>query len=46
FAQGEERAVNSFRDDIAAGPAFAKVEEIEEIVLDPDPGFTDFRIEK
>lgn len=46
FAQGEERAINSFRDDLAAGPRLASVEEIEEIAVEPDPVFTDFRIEK
>lgn len=46
FAQGSEAAVNKFKDDLAAGPRFAQVDEIEEIVVDPDPKFAEFRIER
>jgi acylphosphatase len=46
FAQGSESQVNGFRDDIATGPRFSKVDEIEEIVEDIDLGFSTFRIER
>jgi acylphosphatase len=46
FAQGSERQVNEFRDDLATGPRFSKVDEIEEIVEEFDPRFSTFRIEQ
>lgn len=46
FAQGPEKYVSAFRDDISAGPSFGKVEEIEEIVVDPDWPYRTFRIER
>lgn len=46
FAQGSESALRKFKDDLAAGPRFARVQEIEEIVVDPDPKFADFRVER
>jgi acylphosphatase len=46
FAQGGEKHVNGFRDDLAAGPRFAKVDEIEEIVVDTDKAYSTFRIER
>ena len=46
FVQGSESQVNGFRDDIATGPRFSKVDEIEEIVEDADPSYGTFRIER
>lgn len=46
FAQGSEAQVNGFRDDIATGPRFSKVDDIEEIVEDVDFTFSTFRIER
>ena len=46
FAQGSESQVNGFRDDIATGPRFSKVDEIEEIVEDVDLAYGTFRIER
>ncbi|MEQ1762451.1 MAG: acylphosphatase [Pyrinomonadaceae bacterium] len=46
FAQGSESQVNGFRDDIATGPRFSKVDDIEEIVEDIDLAFSTFRIER
>ena len=46
FAQGSEIQVNGFRDDIATGPRFSKVDEIEEIVEEIDRTFGTFRIER
>ena len=46
FAQGVEKHVTEFRDDLAAGPRYAKVDEIEEIVVDTDKTYSTFRIER
>ena len=46
FAQGEEKAVNAFRDDLAAGPYNSKVNNIEELVAEPNKAHLTFRIEK
>ena len=46
FAQGSESAVEAFKHDLTAGPIYSKVEEIEEIVLEPNKIYTSFRIEK
>ena len=46
FAQGAERAVEAFKHDLTAGPTYSSVEEIEEIVLDPDRSYSSFRVER
>ena len=46
FVQGSETQVNGFRDDIATGPRFSKVDDIEEIVEEIDLAFGTFRIER
>ena len=46
FVQGSESQVNGFRDDIATGPRFSKVDDIEEIVEDIDLAYGTFRIER
>ena len=46
LAQGAEGVVKAFREDLEAGPSFSKVDKIEEIVLDPDPAYSSFRIER
>ncbi len=46
LVQGAERAVEAFKHDMAAGPTYSSVEEVEEIVLEPDRGFSTFRIER
>ncbi|MGD9631324.1 MAG: acylphosphatase [Pyrinomonadaceae bacterium] len=46
FAQGDEKAVTDFRDDLAAGPRWSKVDDIEEIVVDIDKRYSNFRIER
>jgi len=46
FAQGSERQVEAFKHDLAAGPTYSNVEEIEEIVLEPNRTFSAFRIER
>jgi acylphosphatase len=46
FAEGNEKAVEAFKHDLTAGPTFSKVDEIEEIVLEPSNLYTSFRVEK
>jgi acylphosphatase len=46
FAQGAERAVEAFKHDLIAGPTYSSVEDIEELVLEPDRGYSTFRIER
>lgn len=46
FAQGAERAVEAFKHDLTAGPTYSQVEDVEEIVLEPDKTFSAFRIER
>jgi acylphosphatase len=46
FAQGSEPRVVEFRDDLATGPRFSKVDDIEELVVDPDGVYSTFRIER
>ena len=46
FAQGAERAVEDFKHDLLAGPTYSSVEDVEEIVLEPNRTFSTFRIER
>lgn len=46
FVQGSEAQVNGFRDDLATGPRFSKVDDIEEIVEEIDLAYGTFRIER
>lgn len=46
FAQGAERSVLGFRDDLTAGPRFSRVDDIEELVVEPDAAYGTFRIER
>jgi acylphosphatase len=46
LAQGPETAVEAFKHDLTAGPTYSNVEEIEEIVLEPNRAFSTFRIER
>jgi len=46
FAEGSAKAVEDFKHDLAAGPSFSKVEDIEETVLEPTGLYPAFRIEK
>ena len=46
FAQGPDRSVEAFKQDLTAGPKFSRVDQVEEIVLDPTNEFSSFRIEK
>ena len=46
YAEGAEKAVEGFRNDLAAGPVHSTIEEIEEIVCDASGLYSSFRIEK
>ncbi len=46
FVEGETRAVEAFYHDFAAGPTYSRVEEIEELVLEPTGLYSSFRIER
>ena len=46
YVEGDAKAVEDFKNDLIAGPTFSKVEEIEEIVLEPNGLYSSFRIEK
>jgi len=46
LAEGTDKAVENFKHDLTAGPVFARVTEIEELVLEPTNLYSSFRIEK
>lgn len=46
WAEGDERSVGEFKDDLAAGPTYSQVTHIEEIVLDATGLYSTFRIER
>lgn len=46
LAEGDPNSVEDFKNDLLTGPVYAKVEEIEETVLEPSNLYSSFRIEK
>lgn len=46
LAEGAGTAVEAFKLDLAAGPAYSRVSGVEEIVLDPSGQYSTFRIER
>lgn len=46
FAQGGEKQVERFKQDLTAGPLHSRVSEIEETILEPNREFSAFRIER
>ena len=46
LAEGPEKSVEAFKHDLAAGPTYSRVEEIEETVLEPSGLYPTFRIER
>lgn len=46
FAQGTAKQVDEFKHDLAAGPSYSRVDEVEEIVLEPTARYSTFRIEQ
>jgi len=46
LAEGNAKAVEGFRHDLAAGPAYSQVGQIEELVVEPSGLYSSFRIER
>lgn len=46
LAEGSEAMVEGFKHDLTAGPTYSRVDEIEEIVLEPGGQYSAFRIER
>jgi acylphosphatase len=46
LAEGSPKAVEEFRFDLAAGPVHSRVENIEELVVEPSGRYSTFRIER
>lgn len=46
WVQGNEGAVAAFTHDVAAGPRFSNVTDIEELVVEPTNEYSTFRIER
>lgn len=46
YVEGEDNVVKEFHGELLVGPQFSRVEQIEEIVLDPKGLIPAFRIEK
>ena len=46
LAQGVEKSVEAFKQDLTAGSRFSKVDDVEEIVIEPNSAFLSFRIER
>lgn len=46
YVEGNLQTVEDFKNDLLAGPAYSKVEDIEETVLEPTNSYSAFRIEK
>lgn len=46
WVEGTAKAVESFKQDMHAGPTYSRVGEIEELVLEPSGLYSNFRIER
>ncbi|HYN24294.1 MAG TPA: acylphosphatase [Pyrinomonadaceae bacterium] len=46
LAEGPATNVEAFKNDLAAGPQWVRVEQVEEINLDPSGTYTSFRVER
>ena len=46
LAEGPAGSVEAFKQDLAAGPQWAVVDQMEEINLDPSGTYSSFRIER
>ena len=45
-AEGTPEGVEGFKHDLAAGPEFSRVEQVEELSLEPTGSYSSFRIER
>ncbi|MDQ3667670.1 MAG: acylphosphatase [Acidobacteriota bacterium] len=46
LAEGPTSALEAFKNELAAGPQWAKVEQVEEINIEPTGLYPSFRIER
>ena len=46
FAEGSAEAVEAFKHDLATGPLYANVWNVEELNLEPTGNYSSFRIER
>jgi acylphosphatase len=46
WVEGPAERVEAFKSELATGPAYASVDHIEEINLDPTNSYSAFRIER
>ncbi|MDT5272578.1 MAG: acylphosphatase [Acidobacteriota bacterium] len=46
LAEGTPESVEGFKHDIAAGPRHARVEQVEEVAVEPTGRYPSFRIER
>lgn len=46
LAEGTPEAVEGLKHDLAAGPQYSRVEQVEELSLDPTGSYSSFRIER
>ena len=45
-AEGTPESIEGFKHDISAGPQFSRVEQVEEVSVEPTGRYTTFRIER
>jgi acylphosphatase len=46
FVEGSSNSVEAFKHDLATGPQWAVVDQVEEIALEPTGTYSAFRIER
>lgn len=46
YAEGTMNDIEAFKNDLAAGPQFSRVDQVEEIVNEPTGQYSAFRIER
>ncbi len=46
LAEATERAIADFKNDLAAGPTYSRVSQVEELVVEPSGRYSNFRIER
>ncbi|MDT7687942.1 MAG: acylphosphatase [Acidobacteriota bacterium] len=46
FAEGSPEGVEGFKHDLAAGPQHARIEQVEELSVEPTGRYLNFRIER
>lgn len=46
LAEATESSIADFKNDLAAGPTYSRVSQVEELVVEPSGRYSNFRIEK